>query len=45
MKDPNIIKDEHIYILKKRLARYPGQEEIHQVIYKQQQGERFIAYN
>jgi len=45
MMDPNIIEDEHIYILKKGRARYSWQEIIRQTIYKQQQGERFIEYN
>ena len=45
MMDPNIIKDDHIYILKKGPARYTWQEKIRQAIYKQQQEERFIAYN
>jgi len=45
MMDPNIINDEHIFILKKGPARYPWQEKIRQAIYKQRQGERFLDYS
>ena len=44
MKDPNIINDEHIYILKKGIARYRWQEKIRQVIYKKYQEDRFLEY-
>ena len=42
LKDPNIINDEHIYILKKGPANYAWQEKIRQDIYKKLQGDRFI---
>jgi len=45
MMDPNIIEDKHIYILKTGSARFPWQEKIRQAMYRQQQGERFIAYH
>lgn len=44
MMDPNIIKDGHIYILKKGPARYRWQEKIRQAIYKKNQEERFLEY-
>lgn len=44
MKDPNIINDEHIYILKKGIARYRWQEKIRQVIYRKNQQDRFLEY-
>jgi ribonuclease J len=44
MMDPNIIEDDHIYILKKGPAKYSWQERIRQAIYKQNQGERFLEF-
>ncbi|MFX0057984.1 MAG: MBL fold metallo-hydrolase [Candidatus Hodarchaeota archaeon] len=45
MMDPNIIEDEHIYILKSGPVRYPWQEKIRQAIYIQNQDERFLKYD
>ena len=45
MMDPNIINDDHIFILKKGSARYQWQEKIRQAIYKQRQEERFLDYS
>ena len=44
MRDPNIIKDDHIYILKKGTVNYEWQEKVRQVIYKHDKGHRFLSY-
>lgn len=45
MKDPNILEDDHIYIMIKGDAKYFWQEKIRQVIYKNQKGHRFLKYS
>ena len=42
MKNPNIINDDHIYILKEGKVKYPWQEKIRQVLYNHQKGSRFL---
>ena len=42
MKNPNIINDEHIYILKEGNVKFPWQEKIRQIIYKHQKDPRFL---
>jgi len=44
MMDPNILKDEHIYILKRGEVKFDWQEKIRQVIYNNNQGHRFMSY-
>ena len=44
MKDPNIVKDDHIYILKKGAVRFPWQEKIRKIMYLSQKGDRFLEY-
>ena len=44
MKDPDILQDEHIYILKRGQVKYDWQEKIRQVVYKHDQGHRFLNY-
>ncbi len=45
MRDPNILEDDHIYILKKGAARFPWQEKIRQIMYNHQKGDRFLDYH
>lgn len=45
MRDPNIIEDDHIYILKTGLIKFTWQEKIRQAIYSQNQDERFLEYH
>ncbi|MFW9942787.1 MAG: MBL fold metallo-hydrolase [Candidatus Thorarchaeota archaeon] len=45
MKDPNIIEDEHIYILKTGLIKFAWQEKIRNAIYTQNQSERFLEHH
>ncbi|MBN1215973.1 MAG: MBL fold metallo-hydrolase [Candidatus Lokiarchaeota archaeon] len=45
MKDPNIIKDDHIYIVINGDVKYIWQEKIRQIIYKNQKGARFLKYS
>ncbi|MFW9829202.1 MAG: MBL fold metallo-hydrolase [Candidatus Thorarchaeota archaeon] len=42
MKDPNIVNDNHIYILKRGAANYKWQEKIRQVMYRRNKGDRFL---
>ncbi|MFX1574274.1 MAG: hypothetical protein ACFFB0_16150, partial [Promethearchaeota archaeon] len=44
MRDPNILNDDHIYILKRGAARYPWKEKIRQIMFKHQKGDRFLEY-
>jgi ribonuclease J len=44
MKDPNIVKDDHIFIFKRGVARFSWQEKIRQIMYKSQKGDRFLEY-
>ena len=44
MMDPNILEDDHIYIMKRGGSRFPWQEKIRQIIYKHQKGERLLEY-
>jgi len=44
MKNPNIINDDHILIIKFGNARFKWQEEIRQALYTQDKGFRFIDY-
>jgi len=44
MRNPNIIEDDHIYILKKGEARFEWQEKIRQAIYSNKKDHRFIEY-
>ena len=43
MKDPNILNDDHIFILKRGTANYRWQEKIRQVLYRRNKGNRFIT--
>jgi mRNA degradation ribonuclease J1/J2 len=45
MKDPNIIEDKHIQILKSGLIKFKWQEEIRQAVYSRNQEERFIEHH
>ena len=44
MREPNILKDDHIYILKRGSTRYKWQEKIRQIIYKRGKADRFLEY-
>ena len=44
MRDPNILNDDHIYILRRGTADYKWQEKIRQVIYRRNKGHRFLNY-
>jgi len=44
MRDPNILKDDHIYILKRGSANYKWQEKIRQIMYRRNKGNRFLNY-
>jgi ribonuclease J len=44
MMDPNILQDEHIFILKRGHAKYEWHEKVRQVIYRHHQEHRFISY-
>ena len=44
MRDPNVLRDEHIYVLKQGDARYEWQESIRQVVYEYNQEHRFLSY-
>lgn len=44
MREPNIINDDHIYILKRGTTRYKWQEKIRQIIYKRGKTSRFLDY-
>jgi ribonuclease J len=44
LRDPNIIEDDHIYILRKGQAKYEWQGKIRQEIYKKHQDDRFLEY-
>ena len=44
MRDPNILNDDHIYILKKGAVRNKWQEKIRKIIYKRGKGNRFLEY-
>jgi len=45
MRDPNILNDDHIYILKRGSADYKWQEKVRQVIYRRNKGDRFLNYH
>jgi len=45
MKEPNILKDDHIYILKRGTTRFKWQEKIRQIIYKRGKADRFLDYS
>ncbi len=44
MRDPNILNDDHIYILKRGSANYKWQERVRQVMYRRNKGDRFLNY-
>jgi len=44
MKDPNILSDDHIYILKRGSANYKWQDKVRQVIYRRNKGNRFLNH-
>ena len=44
MMDPNILEDDHIYILKRGAIIYKWQEKIRQIIYKRGKADRFLEY-
>jgi ribonuclease J len=44
LRDPNIIEDDHIYILRKGQAKYDWQGIIRQEMYKKHQDDRFLEY-
>lgn len=44
MKEPNILNDDHIHILKRGTTRYKWQEKIRQIIYKKGKEDRFLDY-
>jgi ribonuclease J len=45
MRQPNIIKEDHILILKRGSVRNKWQERIRQIIYKRGKSDRFLQYN
>ena len=45
MRDPNILNDDHIYILKKGRIRFEWQEKVRQLIYAEQKGDRFMSFS
>jgi ribonuclease J len=45
MKQPNILKDSHIYILKRGSVRHKWQQKIRQIIYKRGLEDRFLEYH
>ncbi len=45
MKNPNIVADDHILILRSGNARYRWQEKIRQRLYREEKGHRFIDLN
>lgn len=44
MQDPNILKDDHIYILKRGSANYKWQEKVRQIMYRRNKEDRFLDY-
>jgi len=45
MREPNILNDDHIYILKRGTIRSKWQEKIRQIIYKRGKASRFLDYS
>ncbi|MFW9969790.1 MAG: MBL fold metallo-hydrolase RNA specificity domain-containing protein, partial [Candidatus Odinarchaeota archaeon] len=45
MRQPNILKEDHIYILKRGLIRNKWKEKIRQIIYKRGKEDRFLEYH
>ncbi|MCP6718646.1 MAG: hypothetical protein KJI71_00255, partial [Patescibacteria group bacterium] len=45
MREPNILNDDHIHILKRGTTRYKWQEKIRQIIYKKGKEDRFLDYS
>ncbi|MFX1450812.1 MAG: MBL fold metallo-hydrolase [Promethearchaeota archaeon] len=45
MKDPNILKDDHIYVLKRGSVRNKWQERIRQILYKRGKENRILEYH
>ncbi|MFX0022879.1 MAG: MBL fold metallo-hydrolase [Candidatus Hermodarchaeota archaeon] len=45
MKQPNILKEDHIYILKRGSVRHKWQQKIRQIIYKRGLEKRFLEYH
>ncbi len=45
MKQPNILKDNHIFILKRGSVRHKWQQKIRQIIYKRGLEDRFLEYH
>ncbi|MFX0036295.1 MAG: MBL fold metallo-hydrolase [Candidatus Hermodarchaeota archaeon] len=44
MREPNIINDDHILILKRGSAKQKWQQKVRQTLYKREKGERFLEY-
>jgi ribonuclease J len=44
MRDPDVITDDHIFIIKNGTVKHRWQEKVRQYIYKRGQGSRFITY-
>ena len=44
MQEPNILNDDHIYILKRGTTRYKWQEKIRQILYKRGKSDRILEY-
>jgi len=44
MREPNILNDDHIYILKRGTTRYKWQEKIRQILYKRGKSDRILEY-
>ncbi|MFX1470677.1 MAG: MBL fold metallo-hydrolase [Promethearchaeota archaeon] len=44
MRDPNILHDDHILILKRGSAKQKWQEKVRQTLYKRGKGKKFLAY-
>ena len=44
MREPNILNDDHIYILKRGSTRYKWQEKIRQILYKRGKSDRILEY-
>ncbi|MFX1391443.1 MAG: MBL fold metallo-hydrolase [Promethearchaeota archaeon] len=42
MKDPNILNDDHIFIIKRGAANYKWQEKVRQIMYRRNKEDRFL---